>query len=73
MSTQRYPVTVRLDPRDKETFCEAAESIGLEPGTAARQIIELICQRMRAGSDLLDVLQHLKNKPVVRVQARSGQ
>ena len=69
MTGVRYPITVRLDGDDKETFCAAAESVGLEPGTAARQLIELICKRMRSGEDLLDVLQHLKNKPVVRVQA----
>lgn len=65
----RHQVTIRLDLRDKQTFFEAAEAVGLEPGTAARSVLELICQRMRAGSDLLDVMQLLKQKPVVRVQA----
>lgn len=68
----RHPVTVRLDKEDKETFFEAAEGVGLEPGTAARQLVELVCQRLRAGSDLLDVLKLLKQKPVVRVPAASS-
>ncbi len=74
MSENRVPVTVRLSPEDKEFFRRATEDAGVEPGTAARQIIELVIRRMRAGADYIDTLQIVKNalKPVVRVPARTA-
>lgn len=68
----REPITVRLSPEDKALFCAAATDIGLEPGTAARQFIELVCKRLRAGADLLDVLSYLKAKPIIRVPAEKA-
>ena len=57
----RQPITVRLKPEDKEIFARAAEECGLEPGTAARQLIELVIQRMKAQGDYVDALQIVKN------------
>ena len=37
----RVPITVRLKQDDKDIFAKGAEECGLEPGTAARQLIEL--------------------------------
>mgnify|MGYP006908377115 CR=1 FL=1 len=57
----RQPITVRLKPEDKEIFARGAEECGLEPGTAARQLIELVIQRMKAQGDYVDALQIVKN------------
>lgn len=65
----RVPVTVRIMPEDKALLTSISVDAGLEPGTAARQIIELALRRVRAGADLIDVLAYLKAKPVIRVQA----
>lgn len=57
----RAPITVRLKAEDKEVFAKGAEECGLEAGTAARQIIELVVQRMRCEGDYVDALQIVKN------------
>lgn len=57
----RVPITVRLKQEDKDLFARGAEECGLEPGTAARQLIELVIQRMRAEGDYVDALQIVKN------------
>ncbi len=76
MSENRVPITLRLSPADKAVFSDAATAAGLEPGTAARQIIEIVTRRIRAGSDYIDALQILNSalaaKPVVRVPAGSA-
>lgn len=59
--TIRQPITVRLKAEDKVLFARGAEECGLEAGTAARQIIELVVQRMRSDADYVDVLQIVKN------------
>ncbi|MGD9981117.1 MAG: hypothetical protein AB7H66_08570 [Hyphomonadaceae bacterium] len=58
---ERVPVTVRLTEEDKVIFSKAAEECGLEPGTAARQLIELVIQRMKRQGDYVDALQIVKN------------
>lgn len=62
----REPLTVRLDPESKRLFSEEAVKCGLEPGVAARQILELYVQRLREGGDYIEVLadfsQALKSK-----------
>ena len=57
----RQPLTVRLDPESKKLFSEEAEKCGLEPGVAARQILELYVQRLRDGDDWIDALHELKS------------
>ena len=49
-------MTVRLDPDSKKLFSEQAERCGLEPGVAARQILELYVQRLREGGDYIQTL-----------------
>ncbi len=66
MADIRVPITVRLKEEDKALFAKGAEECGLEPGTAARQLIELVIQRMRAEGDYVDALQIVKN--ALRVQ-----
>ena len=62
MSDQiRQPITVRLKAEDKAVFARGAEECGLEPGTAARQLIELVVQRMKTQGDYVDALQIVKN------------
>lgn len=56
----RVQLSVRLDVGDKEFFAAATEQCGLEPSVAARQLLELVVQRMRAGADYIDVLHELK-------------
>ena len=68
----REPVTVRLAPEDKAMFAAIAREAGLDAGTAGRQILELVLQRVRAGGDLIDVLAHLRAKPRFRVQAETA-
>ena len=59
---ERVPITVRLTEEDKVLFSRLAEECGLEAGTAARQLIELVIQRMRrTESDYVDALQIVKN------------
>jgi hypothetical protein len=55
-TTNRQPLTVRLDPESKKLFAEEAEKCGLEPGVAARQILELYVQRLRESGDYIQTL-----------------
>lgn len=60
MSEIREAVTLRLKRDDKALLeCKAAEA-GLEGGTAARQIVELVLRRMATGTDYIDALQLVK-------------
>ena len=43
----RQPITVRLKPEDKEFFVQVTEESGLEPGIAARTILELMIKHLR--------------------------
>ena len=52
----RQPLTVRLDPESKRLFSEEAEKCGLEPGVAARQILELYVQRLKESGDYIQTL-----------------
>lgn len=52
----RVPLTIRLRPDDKEFFTELAERSGLEPSIAARQVIELMIQKMRTDGDFVVTL-----------------
>ncbi len=58
---RRVQFSIRLSRRDKERFSAAAESCGLDPSAAARQLIELVVQRVDAGGDLIDALHELKS------------
>ncbi len=61
-AVHRLPIHVRLKPEDKATFERGANAVGLEAGTACRQIIELVVNHMReTGCDYLDALQIVKN------------
>ena len=55
-TANRQPLTVRLDPESKKLFAEEAEKCGLEPGVAARQILELYVQRLRESGDYIQTL-----------------
>ncbi len=55
-TANRQPLTVRLDPDSKKLFAEEAEKCGLEPGVAARQILELYVQRLRESGDYIQTL-----------------
>jgi hypothetical protein len=56
----RVQMTVRLRVDDKEFFATATERCGIEASVAARQILELLIQRLRVGGDFLDALHELK-------------
>ena len=58
--TGRIQMTVRLKTDDKEFFAANTEVCGVEASVAARQILELVIQRMRAGGDFVDALHELK-------------
>lgn len=73
MSQIRQPISVRLRPEDKAVFADGAEACGLEPGTAARQIIELVVRWMRqTGGDYVDALQLVKSALALRELAGKG-
>ena len=55
-TANRQPLTVRLDPESKRLFSEEAEKCGLEPGVAARQILELYVQRLKESGDYIQTL-----------------
>lgn len=55
-TANREPLTVRLDPESKKLFSVEAEKCGLEPGVAARQILELYVQRLRESGDYIQTL-----------------
>ncbi len=55
-AANKQPLTVRLDPESKRLFSEEAERCGLEPGVAARQILELYVQRLRESGDYIQTL-----------------
>lgn len=57
----RVPLTVRLRPDDKTLFVEAAEKCGLEPGIAARQVLELMVKRLRDDDDFLEALLDMRS------------
>jgi len=59
-ATNRVQLSVRLDATDREFFSENTEACGLEPSVAARQLLELVVQRMRQGGDYVDALHELK-------------
>lgn len=57
---RRVQFSVRLRPEDKEAFAAATEKCGIDPSVAARQILELVVQRIALGGDFLDALHELK-------------
>lgn len=56
----RVQLSVRLDREDKVFFQERCEASGIEASVAARQLIELMVQRMHAGGDYIDALFELR-------------
>lgn len=56
----RVVLTVRMRPDLKEVFAQAAENSGLEPGTAARQLLELVAGRLKDDGDFLQALLEVK-------------
>jgi hypothetical protein len=58
---RRVQFSIRLRPEDKAAFSEAAERCGIDPSVAARQLIELVVQRLQSGGDLFDAIHELKS------------
>jgi hypothetical protein len=56
----RVALTVRMKPSDKQVFVAAAAKMGLEPGTAARTLLEMMASRLRENDDFLEVLMEAK-------------
>lgn len=56
----RVVLTVRMRPEYKDVFSQAAENSGLEPGTAARQVLELMAGRLKEDGDFLKALIEMK-------------
>ncbi|MEJ0061500.1 MAG: hypothetical protein WDM79_18915 [Terricaulis sp.] len=52
----RIQLTVRLKREDHSIFVQAAEECGLEGGTAARQLVEMMIKRLRHDNNLLAAL-----------------
>lgn len=58
----RDQISVRLLAEDKEFFTACAADAGLEAGTAARQLVELVIVCMRTtGQDYIDALKRVKD------------
>lgn len=58
--TNRVALTVRMRPDDKAVFVQAAGKSGLEPGIAARTLLELMAKRLREDDDFLEALLEIK-------------
>lgn len=58
---RRVQFSLRLRPEDKDAFAAATEKCGIDPSVAARQILELVVQRVAFGGDFLDALHELKS------------
>lgn len=58
--TKRVQMSIRLQPEQKERFAEAAESCGMDPSVAARQLLELVIERVEHGGDMLDALYEIR-------------
>ncbi len=56
----RQPITVRLKPEDKEFFVQVTEESGLEPGIAARTILELMIKHLRDDRNFFEALGDLQ-------------
>lgn len=52
----RIQLTVRLKREDHSIFVQAAEECGLEGGTAARQLVEMIIKRLKYDNNFLSAL-----------------
>ena len=59
-SARKAQLSIRLHESQKERFVEATESCGMDPSVAARQLVELVVQRVEAGGDFIDALYELK-------------
>jgi hypothetical protein len=51
---------VRLKPEDKEFFVQVTEESGLEPGIAARTILELMIKHLRDDRNFFEALGDLQ-------------
>lgn len=56
----RVALTVRMRPDDKAVFVQAAGKSGLEPGIAARTLLEMMAKRLREDDDFLEALLEVK-------------
>ena len=52
----RAAMTVRLDPESKKLLEAQAEEVGLDPGAAARMILETYIQKLRTGVDYVEAM-----------------
>lgn len=52
--------SLRLDPADKATLTEAAELCDTDASSIARELLELVAERVRAGGSARDVLNELR-------------
>jgi hypothetical protein len=57
---RRVPFSLRISAQAKAQFSAATERCGIDPSTAARQLLELVVQRLDAGGDFIDALHELK-------------
>ena len=51
---------MRLHENQKKLFAEATERCGIDASVAARQLLELLIQRLESGGDYIDALYELK-------------
>lgn len=58
----RIPFSIRLDPAAKRALSDAAERCETDASTVARELIELVVQRVEAGGgDLHSALEEMRN------------
>lgn len=65
----REPLTIRLRPDDKATFVAAAARSGIEPGIAARTIMEMVIRRMKDGQTFFQAVGELERALEERSEA----
>ncbi|MCI4643315.1 MAG: hypothetical protein MRY64_00855 [Hyphomonadaceae bacterium] len=59
-SAKSVQLAIRLREEQKTKFREAAERSGMDPSFAARQLLELVLERVETGGDMMDALYEIR-------------
>jgi len=60
-AANRAQLSIRMNLEDRDLLADEAATSGLDVSAAARMVLELTLQRIRAGGDLLDAVHEMKN------------
>lgn len=57
---RKVQFSIRMEPEQKKRFSDAAASSGMDPSFAARQLLEMVVERVDQGGDMLDALYEIR-------------